>query len=55
MDDGSERRASSYAWRINWRQVYCLASYHAAADSLIFTRFNNSALATKIKVEPDVR
>ena len=26
----------------------------AAADSLIFTRFNSSALATTIKVEPDI-
>src|SRR5450759_2302649 len=31
-----------------------LASYHAAADSLIFTRFNSSALATTIRVEPDI-
>ena len=30
------------------------SSSHAAADSLIFTRFNNSALATTIKVEPDI-
>ena len=31
-----------------------LASYHSAADSLIFTRFNSSALATTIRVEPDI-
>ena len=54
------RRASSHLKTGATMKLYCdrggnvRSSFHAAADSLILTRFNSSALATTIRVEPDI-